>query len=149
MKQNKELVWNVYIEDFNSRTIKTTNILAPTTRLYEDLYQLKKEYLKKDNFRFEEFMEEVRHWLMYFYWSRSEYEVIITSLFPTVNSEELDRLNREREDRIKKHGNFYRESVNLTCEKKIDIYEQVILNWEGFKTYLLHNYELIKKNRKS
>lgn len=148
MKQNKELVWNVYMKDLNSKTIKVRNILSKNSRFYEDLYKLKKEYLKKDNFRFEEFMEEVRHWLMYYYWSRCEYETIITSFPAYIENEELDRLNGERDEHIKKHGNFYREDVNLTCEKKIDVYEQVILNWEGFKNYLLHNYELIKRTKK-
>ena len=78
----------------------------------------KREYLKKDNFRFEDFMEQVKKELQYYYRSKSEWEIIVA---PWVG------------------GDPVKHSI------KIDVYEQIILNWEAFTEYLFHNYKLIKK----
>lgn len=77
------------------------------------------EYLKenfKKNKTKEEFCTQLERDLQYCYWSKSEHELIITS-WP-----------RKEE-----------------CDKKIDIYSQIMLNWEKFATYTWENRNLIKK----
>ena len=48
-----------------------------------------------------------------------------------ISREELDRLNQED---IK-----YRTNVNLTVGKKIDIYDQLQMNWQQFIDYVWNN----------
>ena len=99
MKQNKELVWNVYVKNLNEHKIEVRNVLKQNTIFAQDLYKLKKKYLTKNNFDFDTFIEEVRKDLQYYYWSRSEYEIILTSWTPHITPEEIDRL-------VKKAVNF-------------------------------------------
>lgn len=56
--------------------------------------------------------EQVKRLLMYSFWSKAEYEIIIKSLF-------------EKE------------------EHKIDVYEQVMLNYDVFYDYLMNNWKQI------
>jgi hypothetical protein len=128
---NIELTWNAYIEDRNSNTIKVFNIFN-SFRFISDIIKANNKY--KNDF---EFLQEVRSSLMYAFWSKSEYEVIITSWPPYIEKEEFERLTKED---IK-----YRTWLNLSMGEKIDIYNQVMINWEAFKLYLLTNRRLIPK----
>ena len=128
---NNELTWNAYIEDRNSNTIKVFNIFN-SFRFISDIIKANNRY--KNDF---EFLQEVRSSLMYAFWSKSEYEVIITSWPPYIEKEEFERLTKED---IK-----YRTWLNLSMGEKIDIYNQVMINWEAFKLYLLTNRRLILK----
>ena len=128
---NNELTWNAYIEDRNSNTIKVFNIFN-SFRFISDIIKANNRY--KNDF---EFLQEVRSSLMYAFWSKSEYEVIITSWPPYIEKEEFERLTKED---IK-----YRTWLNLSMGEKIDIYNQVMINWEAFKLYLLTNRRLIPK----
>lgn len=135
-----ELVWNVVIDDFNTREIKKHNVFDHGG-LMKDLIDIYNKYYDD----FDKFSEQVRHSLMYYYWSKSEWEVIITSWPPYVNGNEIDRLTDEKLKRIAKYGNFVRESVNLDVEQKTDVYDQVVMNWDHFINYLWNNRHLIKK----
>ena len=48
-------------------------------------------------------------------------------------------------DKLTKEDIKYRTWVNLSIGEKIDIYNQVMINWEAFKLYLLTNRKLIPK----
>ncbi len=100
------LEWNVYVEDFNARKFKAHNVF--TNRRFVDA--CKKAYTehKSDRTAFE---EDVRKALRYDYWSRCEWEIILSSWPPS--------------DRVK--------------EEKIDVYDQVMLNWKVFIDYILNN----------
>ena len=130
-QHNNELTWNAYIEDRNSNTINVFNIFN-SFRFISDVIKANNKY--KNDF---EFLQEVRSSLMYAFWSKSEYEVIITSWPLYIEKEEFERLTKED---IK-----YRTWLNLKKKKKIDIYNQVMINWEAFKLYLLTNRRLIPK----
>lgn len=54
----------------------------------------------------EEFSEEVRHSAMYYFWSKCEYEILLNDW------------------------------INPKEEKKIDVYEQLKLNWDRFIDYV-------------
>lgn len=140
--KKEELVYNVYFEDFNERKIVIYNIFSHY-RFYDSLLKIKKE--NADDF--DAFAADVKASLLYYFWSKSEYEIILTSWPPYVEAEELDRLVSERDDFVKKNGFFYRNHVNLSVEEKIDIYDQVLLNWDIFIKYLWDNKDLIKKRR--
>lgn len=144
-KPEKKLEWNVLCRGLNSNKIEIKNIFNYHSRFMQDLYKNKKRYLKRNNLDFDGFFERVDKDLRYYFWSKSEYEIILTSWPPHLSSEELDRLNREREEDIKKG---YKSSFlipNLDISEKIDIYDQIKMNWEAFKLYLMTNYKLIKK----
>lgn len=111
---NKELVWNVYVHNVNQDTIELYNIFQHRS-FCKSLYKAKVKYLKKDNFNFEYFMEEVRKELMYYFWSKCEWEILIKAW------------------------------VGGKVEKRIDVYDQVIMNWELFKEYMHKNYKHLKK----
>ncbi len=128
---NKELTWNTYIEDWNANTIKVFNIFT-SFNFINGVIEANNKY--KNDF---EFLKEVRSSLMYAFWSKAEYEVIITSWPPHIEKEEFERLTKED---IK-----YRTGVNLSMGEKIDVYNQVMINWEAFKLYLLTNRKLIPK----
>ena len=132
-----KLVWNVFNE--RNGEVFPVNIFEYNYKFVEDLLKIKKKY--KDNF--EEFASAVRDSLQYYYWSKSEYETIITSWPPYIESEELDRLNSEKAKRIQESGEFYRASVNLNVGHKIDIYTQVMMNWDRFIEYIWDNKHLI------
>ena len=110
------LEWNVYYGDFNSKKIKAHNIFN-NTGFIKDCEEAYKKC--KDNK--EEFLERVRLALMYYYWSKCEWEVII-DLWPH-------------------RGGFDGE--------KVDVYSQVMLNWHVFSEYVWNNKGEFNPRRKT
>lgn len=134
------LEWNVFRYDVNKQKIVTFNIFNHW-KFDEDVQKSLKKFKDKD-----EFAEQLRHDLFYYFCSKCEYEVIITS-FPTyITMNELDRLNEERDSHKEKYG---KEPVHLNvCPdtgNKIDIYEQVMNNFDIFVDYVWNS----KKRRKN
>ena len=140
---NKKLVWNVYRHDVNKNKIEVFNIFQHG-RFMEDV---NKNFKKNKNK--EDFIEQLRRDLMYYYWSKCEHEVIITS-FPTyVTTGEIDRLNTERDTcRNKYNREPVKIGVELDTEIKIDIYNQVMNNFEIFAEYVWNSriHRARKKN---
>lgn len=137
----EKLVWNVFVEDINARKIKIHNIFDHY-RFMEDLVNIKKKYGED----FTKFSEEVRKSLKYYYWSKCEWEVVVTSWPPYVDGKEVKRLTEEVTEHTKKYGRFIiRTDVNLDTKTKIDVYDQVMMNWDVFIRYLWIKRELIKK----
>ena len=75
----KELVWNVWRINPNTNEIEPYNVFKHYT-FSKWLYKLKKTYLKGDDFQADKFLEEIKGWLQYCFWSKFEYEVLITDL---------------------------------------------------------------------
>lgn len=138
----KKLIWNVFEEDWNSKQIVVYNVFDHNA-FFKDLITYKRKYKE-----FDEFAEKVRFSLQYYFWSKSEWEIILTSWPPYVENEEIDRLVKERETRLKEYKHFYREDVRLTIGEKVDVYDQVMLNWDNFIQYVWNNRKLIKKTQK-
>ena len=112
--------WNVYYSDFNSGKIEVRNVFNHGSFLI-DLGKDARKY-KDDK---EKFLERLRSHLMYYYWCKCEWEVVVSHWPPSDN------------ERFK--------SV------KIDVYDQVMLNWPIFSEYVWeHRKELskIKDDRK-
>lgn len=123
--------WNVYYDDFNRKKIEAFNIFEHG-RFAEDV----KKDLKKCETK-EDFAEKLRINLFYFFCSKCEWEVVITSWPPHITMSELDRLNAEREENIKKYNREpYCLYINPDVGEKIDVYSQVMMNWHIFLDYV-------------
>ena len=98
------LEWNVWCNEINTNKIKTFNVF--------NHYCFKKAIINIFNKRLhiDEFEKMIDKEVMYFFWCRAEYEVMISGLF-------------ER-----------------GAETKIDIYTQLKLNWDRFIDYLWNEY---------
>lgn len=129
-----ELKWNVFYHDINRQKITTFNIFNHW-KFAEDTQKNLKKFKDKD-----EFAEELRRDLFYYFGSKCEYEVIITS-FPTyITMNELDRLNKDRVLHREKYGRDYvRLNACPDTGAKIDIYTQVMNNWEIFLDYVYYS----------
>lgn len=134
------LEWNVFYHDINKNKIATTNIFNHW-KFSEDVQKSLKKFKDKD-----EFAEQLRRDLMYYFWSKCEHEVIIASFPAYITMDELDRLNEERASHKEKYD---RDCVHLNvCPDtgdKIDIYTQVMNNWDIFLDYVWNS----KKRRKN
>lgn len=92
--------WNVYRYNINAKKIEPMNIFRHS-RFTDDVIKAMRTCETKETFA-----EEVRHSLAYYFWSKCEYEILISGLF---DSEK---------------------------EYKVDIYSQVMLNYDRFINYL-------------
>ena len=126
-----KLEYYVYYHNFNGRSIEKFNIFDHG-RFLEDVKKDLKKYADK-----EEFSERLRGHLFYYYGSKCEWEVVITSWVPHITISELNRLNEEREKTLKVYNREpYSLYVNPDVGEKIDVYEQVMLNWNLFLDYV-------------
>ena len=123
--------WNVYYHDFNRKKIEVYNIF--------DHYSFRKEVEKhlKEYTDKEEFAERLRRSLSYYFGYKAEWEIVLTSWTPHIKMMELDRLNAERKEYIKKWNREpYSLYINPDVGEKIDVYSQVMNNWEIFVDYV-------------
>lgn len=125
------MIWNVYKHDFNSEQIKLFNIFDHS-RFTESVKELKRKKLPK-----EEFADRLKREVMYYFWSKYEYETVVTTFPPRITNGELDKAIAERDRRLREYGQC-RSSIQITPEEyiKIDIYDQVRLNWDVFVDYV-------------
>ena len=121
------MIWNVYWEDFNNRAIVKYNIFNHGG-FAQDVNKLLKEDTTKD-----EFTEQLKRSLRYYFQGKSEYEVVITSWPVYINRAELDRLNTEYQEYNNKWGHYpYNINIIPNVGEKIDIYSQVMMNFDIF-----------------
>ena len=106
------LEWYVYLEDVNNKKIIKYNIFNHYS-FCQDLKDIIKKIKNKD-----EFSEKVKRSTIYYFWSKCEYEILITTWL-------------ERKD---------------FKDKKIDVYDQLELNWDRFIDYIWDNKKEILKN---
>lgn len=95
------LSWNVYYYSINSRKIKVFNIFD-----HGGFNKEVKEHLQKCETK-EEFAQKIKSSLMYFFWSKCEWEVLVTAWVGRRDDQKL----------------------------KIDVYDQVMNNWDVFVDY--------------
>lgn len=72
----EKLEWNVLIHDFNSNKFVNYNIMRED--LADDLFRL---FKGNPNATFEEVKKVIRSWAMYHYWSKVEFEVVVSDMF--------------------------------------------------------------------
>lgn len=130
MKKMK-IEWNVYCHDINKGKIVEFNIFDHG-RFFEDV----RKVLKKCNTK-EEFAEKLKSHLMYYFWSKCEYEVVISSFPVRIKKDEFNRLIEEFKVDAEKYGHEpYGMWVCPDVGEKIDIAGQVMLNFEVFVDYV-------------
>jgi hypothetical protein len=136
--------WYVTYQDFNSQKFKRVNIL----KYYEDF--IKK--LKKKVSSYDEFSKELKSEMMYRFWSKCEYEVVLKkengrlymlSWPPTEGEVGVDIT----EDRLFDWNGFFDKVIENRVSKtecKIDVYEQLRYRWDAFVEYCFlyrHKYQ--------
>jgi hypothetical protein len=133
MLRKYNLAYYVYIENINKRKIEKYNVL--NDGIINEILERTKNFKDKISFS-----EEVEHIIMYHYWSRSEWEIILTDWPPHMKTDELPKLNTEVEKYQKDYGREpYSLTINLSTAEKIDVYDQVMMNWNIFIDYIWEN----------
>lgn len=128
--------WNVFVNDVNLGKIKEYDIFGHRS-FVKDVSELLKQDLSR-----EEFAEKLRREVQYYFWAKSEHEVVITSWPPYIDGAELDRLSVEYESYNQRWGHYpYKLDVRLDVGEKIDIYRQVMLNFDVFCDYVWKHKE--------
>lgn len=93
--------WYAYRYDFNRRKIEKINIFIHS-KFNEDVEILLSEEKDKQKFK-----DKLKRILMYYYWAKAEWEIVI---YPLVGDEK--------------------------SREKIDIYDQVMMNYDKFVDYV-------------
>ena len=79
----------------------------------------------------------LRREVLYYYWSKAEWELVITDTQPHIDRKELNRLITDCYlKRTVAESPLLFSHVNLSDAEKIDVYEQVRLNWDEFVDYV-------------
>lgn len=122
------LEWNVFYYNFNKNKIEIFNIFSHR-RFANDV----RKSLEKNNNK-DEFAKQLKSYLFYYFCSKYEYEVIVTSFPVYITSDELERLQTYKD----KCNTDYcaRTSINPEVGVKIDVYIQVMNNWNVFLNYV-------------
>ena len=113
----EDMEWKVFYEDFNGKKIDLYNVFDH----YSFMEAVKDAYKKYKN-DFEAFSEEVRRSLQYYFWSKCEWEVIVSSWPAMPEGKEI--------------------------EVKIDVYDQVRANWNKFIKYTWDMCHMRKGSKK-
>lgn len=96
------LVWNVIYHSVNADEIKTFNIFEHGG-FRQDLQKLYKKYPDRM-----EFARQLQRSLMYYFWSKCEWEILISPWCGSKKNEEI----------------------------KVDVYWQIMNNWDRFLDYV-------------
>lgn len=137
---SKKLEWYVYRRNINADKIEKFNVFDHSgfRKDVEAIMTGHPVWTYGDS----SLSEQLRHTAMYYFWSKCEHEVVITSWPPYVEKTEVDRLNNEFAKYEELWGrSCARDNVRLTVAEKIDIYDQLMLNWDAFVKYMTENYQ--------
>ncbi len=116
MTSKLPIEWNVYYYNPNSRKIEIHNVFN-----HWRFIEYSAKYIKKYKDDPKALEEQIRKELMYYYWSKYEWEVIVAPFTANPREEE---------------------------EKKLDVYEQVMLNWDRFFEYFWeHRKDILKYDK--
>lgn len=104
--------WYVLNYNFNLKKIEPINIFSYGNFL-KDIKEIYKEYIeRKEDIEF--FENKINSELLYYFWSKREYEISVGDLF----------------------------EKDLEKYEKIDVYYQVKMNFKAFIEYLLNNISI-------
>ena len=104
--------WYVLNYNFNLKKIEPINIFN-YGNLLEEIKEIYKEYIeRKEDIEF--FENKINSQLLYYFWSKREYEISVGDLF----------------------------EKDLEKYEKIDVYYQVKMNFKVFIEYLLNNISI-------
>lgn len=114
--------WNVYLDDVNSKEIKVFDVFSHAN------FQKEVSAARKNSYDKEHFERLLKHIALYHFWSKCEYEVVITSWPPYISRFEANQIKQTELPK-------YRTAVNLETGLKISVYDQLMLNWDAFVDY--------------
>ena len=130
MKKSK-LKWNVFAHHIGEKEIEIFNIFDHGRFRESILKSLKKAETKKN------FANMAKGDLFYYFGSKCEWEIVLTSWPTNATKEAVLKAYEEIQDSKKKYGNEpYRTYISCDISKKIDVYEQVKLNFDIFVDYV-------------
>lgn len=109
MSNNIKLEWNVFVYNYNAKRIEAFNVFSH----YGFLKDCFKAYNDSDG-DLNEFQKSIKQSLMYYFWSKFEYEIVISQF-----------------------------TSGDPVKKKIDVFEQVMLNYDVFVNGLFADLEYI------
>lgn len=142
--------WMAYYYSINRDEIKEFNIFDHW-RFKEDVQKLAKKRIKKEDFK-----EKLRRELLYYFWSKCEWELVIEVaennhifLKPWCGCKEPDKVRIDvTDDNSFNWKDFAEKHISQQIynnEAKIDVYDQVFYVWEDFAEYVWKNRkELLK-----
>lgn len=122
MNQLKTLSWFVFRYDINTNCIEQYDVFIHRKFTEEVMQALQQQH------EYDVFSEKMKSIAMYYFWCKCEYEIVITSFPSYVNADEIDR--------IIKYKNRKRFDISLDCAEKIDIFQQLMMNWKQFVCYV-------------
>lgn len=131
MANETKLEWNVYDYNYCNRELRIFNVFH-----HGSFTPAVKKLLKMDICK-EEFAELLRRQVQYYYWSKTEWECVITDTQPHIGRRELDRILDDcYRKRTKDEPPCRFSHVYLSDAEKIDVYDQLRLNWDEFVEYV-------------
>lgn len=144
------LEWNVFYHDINKNKITTLNILKQHGSFNEYIKKAFKKCKTKD-----EFAEVLRRELMYYFWSKCEWELIIEitednriilSPWCECRDTDLTKVDVTDDENFDWRGfaEKYIKRQRYYNKAKIDVYDQVEYMWNDFLDYVWNS----KKRRK-
>lgn len=141
----KELVWNVHNHKSNKDEIEEFNIFHHTS-FNKNVKRILKSYKKSDDK--ESFAKEMDRELHYYFWSKCEWEVIITKidgkimLYPWIGSKTkntLDVTNDKDFNWIEFYEDIKKRYLFSDGPIKIDAYDQIRFCFDEFIDYCWNN----------
>lgn len=120
------LEWYVYMTPLSGRVDQKPRAFNVFTNgsFMADLKKAARKYRDRER---EQFEEQLRRELMYYFWCKCEWEIVLTRWPPFDTSDE--RFNRSSE--------------------KVDVYSQVMLNWDRFREYVWANRAELRRREKA
>lgn len=141
--------WDVYYYDINRNKISTFNIF--------DHWSFR-EYIKKAMKKLkikEEFAEQLERELQFFYWSKAEWELVVhiedsrIYLIPWCGCRNPEGVKIDVTDNDtfnwKDFAELHTKRQRYGNEAKIDIYDQVMFEWDKFVDYVWDNKKRLLK----
>ena len=126
-----KMQWNVYVEDINSKKIKEFNIFKHN-KFYEGVKNILRICKTK-----EEFSKSLKKEIMYYYWAKAEWEVIITSWPPHLSVNAFNEMQEDVKNYEEQYGHApYTIPLKLNIGVKVDVYDQIMLNYDVFVDYI-------------
>ena len=125
------LEWFVYMTRLNQNSFGPYNIFNHSG-FFEDMSKHLKSCKTKEAFAI-----KIRSELMYYFWSKGEHEITICSSPTYIEKSAVDNLIDEREKYMRDNGRYpFVSYVKMLGAEKIDVADQVRLNWDAFVNYV-------------
>ena len=142
-----DMCWAVMYYNCNARRLEIYNILWYRE---EFIKNLKKKVTSK-----EEFIQKMKSEMMYHHWSKSEWEVILTSkddriiMSPLISREDIEVDVTDKKDFdwvgfFNKQAEHYRNKTQI----KIDVWDQIYYKWDEFIDYCWNFHHKWQRRKK-